>query len=688
MSASDAASLIAEGRRAESAGRLDEAHARYAEAVRIAPRDAQAHLNLGVVLEAKGQRDAAHDAYERAAALDPAEPFAAYNLGKLDYLDGAHAAAERRLREALRLRREFPEAQVMLGCTLLALGKLQEAADALEAALHDRGDDQAALFHLAAALRGLGRLADAAKALGRLLALDSSDVSARASLADVLLALGDNAGAERELAVLAAKQPEWAEVQYNHGRALLALDREAEAEAALRLALQASPAFALALRILGSLLQRQGRGMEALPLCRAALEREPDNLEIASFELFLLNFSDQISAAELFERHREFGRRAEKAFSPSFSFARGQPGRRLRVGYVSSDFNRHPVGLFMLPLLERHDRAGFEVHCYATSTRVDEFTERIRSQADAWHDAAALSEAALAAAVHADRIDILVDLAGHSGVARLGCFALAPAPVQAAWLGYLGTTGLARVGYRITDPVSDPPGAEQLHTEVLLRLPASQWCYRPFLHADPAAAPPCARNGYLTFGSFTQAAKLSPSTRALWAAVLRRLPDARLAVHGLGADVAADALLRDLAAAGVARGRITLKPFAPLRDYYASFGEVDIALDSTPYSGGTTTCDSLWMGTPVLTLPGERSVSRSAASILTAMGLEEWIATGSADYVERAARLAADRPLLERLRRTLRARMQASPLMDEARFAHDIEELYRRMWRDYCARGV
>ena len=625
--------LIAEGNRAESAGALPQACDLYRRAVASAPRYAKAHLNLGIGLEALGDAAGAAGCYESALALDAAHPFASYNLGKLLYTRAELPRARQLLEQALRSRPEFPEARIVLAYVLQAQGELTRAA----------------LFH-------------------------------------ILDAQGDFAGAAAQLEIVVREQPDWTEALYNYGRTLMRLERDAEAEAALRRVLVLDPGFVLAYRMLGNLLHRQGRVDEILELCARALARDPDQLEIASFELFLLNFSDGISAEALYQRHRAFGERLEGAQPPAFSFARAaEPGRRLRIGYLSGDLHSHPVALFLLPVLERRDRAGFEICCYGTSTQADDFTRRVAAQADRWRDAAASTAAELAQAIHADGVDILVDLSGHSGISRLGVFALQPAPVQAAWLGYLNTTGLTRIRYRLTDAVSDPPGAERLHTETLLRLPHSQWCYRPFVQAEAAAAPPCLRERRVTFGSFTQVAKLSPATLALWGAILRRLPEARLTVFGVAPGRANDELLQRLAAAGIGAERVSLVPFAPLREYYGGFAKVDIALDSTPYSGGTTTCDALWMGVPVLTLPGSRPTSRSAASILTTLGLTDWIASSPEDYVERAARASRNPALLAGLRSTLRARMQASPLMDEARFTRDLESLYRQMWCEWCA---
>ena len=653
MSGKEAADqLIAEGNRAETAGALQNACDLYRRAVASAPRYARAHLNLGIGLEALGDAAGALACYERALALDAADPFAGYNLGKLLYARGELPRARQLLEQALRHRSDFPEARVVLAYVLQAQGELAAAAAQLKTALPQR----------------------------------PGDFVARAALFHILEAQGDLAAAAAQLETVVRDKPDWTEALYNYGRTLMRLERDAEAEMALRRVLALDPGFVLAYRMLGDLLHRQGRVDEMLALCAGALELDPGQLEIASFELFLLNFSDSISAEALFERHRAFGERLERAQPPAFTFARVTDAeRRLRIGYVSGDLHSHPVALFLLPVLERHDRAGFEICCYGTSTRADDFTRRVAAQADLWRDAASASAVQLAERIHADRVDILVDLSGHSGNARLATFAQQPAPVQTAWLGYLNTTGLTRIAYRITDAVSDPAGAERLHTEKLARLPRSQWCYRPFLQTQAAAAPPCLRDGRVTFGSFTQVAKLSATTLALWATIFRRLPEARLTVLGVAPGRASDELLRRLAAAGIGASRVTVAPFVPLREYYDWFARVDIALDSTPYSGGTTTCDALWMGVPVVTLPGSRSTSRSAASILTTVGLADWVAASPDQYVERAVDASRNPALLAELRTTLRARMQTSALMDEARFTRDLENLYRVMWREWCA---
>jgi predicted O-linked N-acetylglucosamine transferase (SPINDLY family) len=283
-------------------------------------------------------------------------------------------------------------------------------------------------------------------------------------------------------------------------------------------------------------------------------------------------------------------------------------------------------------LIENHDRARHDVFCYSLFAATDDFTGHIARFATQWRDITSLSTEQAANVIHNDRIDILVDLTGYAGISPMDILACRPAPVQASGLGYLSTSGMTRVDYRITDAFADPPGdSERFHTENLLRLPRSQWCYRPVSDADPEPVPARERNGFVTFGSFNQAAKLSPTSLRLWAEILARVPDSRLLMVGVPPGAATQALLHAFAAHGISAGRITIEPRLPLEDYFLRLRSVDVALDTTPYSGGTTTCDLLWMGTPVVAMRGERSVSRSAAGILSVLGREAWIATSQMD---------------------------------------------------------
>jgi predicted O-linked N-acetylglucosamine transferase (SPINDLY family) len=716
--------LIADGNRAEGAGRVQEACERYREAVQAAPDYAKAHLNLGIGLEAAGATEPAIRSYESALAIDPSDPFAAYNLGKLLYTRGVPEEAERLLRQALQNRPGFPEAQVVLSQVLESQGNLGAAAAALETAMMLRPDDFGALYLYAGVLWKQNRLDEAQGAFKRAIAIDPENTDANYALATLFLARGrpgdavgllrtvlkrdphsvdaharlfevydsrgDLPAAAAEIEAVLSERPDWADALFNYGCVLKKLMRLTDAESAFRRALAADPGHVRAYRMLGGVLLGQCRTDEALALYRTARERLPDDFDLESAELFALNSSEQIAEEELFTRHAAFGTRIEQAHPPRFKPFRNarDPERRLRIGYVSGDFCYHVVTLFTLPVIERHDRSAFEVYCYSTGGRVDEYTRQLSARADVWRDVSSLPESGLADEINRDGIDILVDLGGHSGIPQLAVFAQQPAPVQATWLGYLNTTGLTRIHYRISDRHADPPGlTDPYHTETLVRLPHSQWCFRPFISVACAEMPPFVRNGHVTFGSFNQALKISSSVRRLWAEILQRVPGSRLVILGVAEGRARDQLVTDLTGSGSERARITVLPYVSLQDYYNWLNAVDIALDTVPYSGGTTSCDALWMGVPVVTAPGSRPSSRSTASILSTAGLPEWIASSPEDYVRLAAEFARDEARLVGLRKSLRERLRRSPLMDEERFVRDVEAAYRQKWRKWCESG-
>jgi len=649
--------LIASGTRAERGGRLDTACRRYRAAAAVAPTHAPALLNLGAALEAAGDAAAAERAYASLLVADPGNAYASYNLGRLRHARGDHAQAERLLRQALDRKPQFADALLLLAAVLEARGDAAGAEQSLRAALAVEPRHALASLHV-------GRLAHAR---------------------------GDFAQAEPLLRGALQSRPDLAEAHCLHGEVLLKLGRPQEAEIALRCSLELDPGQPGAWHTLGCLLRTVSRIRESLDAFAEARRLEPGRLDLEPMELLSLTLFDEITAEKLFERHRDYGARLEASVVPRFRPWRNtrDPERRLRVGFVSCDFNRHPVAWFCLPLFEHLDRVRCEVFCYATGRQADDVTARVCAVADAWREAADLSDAQLADAIHDDGVDVLVDLTGHAGVARLGVFAQQPAPVQVSWLGYLNTTGLTRIQYRVTDARSDPPETGQRqHTETLAYLPHSLWCYRPWHTVAHAPEAPCKRNSFVTFGSFNHAPKLSATVRRLWADILRRMPQSRLLLLGVPEGRLRDDLMREFTAAGIAASRLKILPRVAPDAYVQQFDEVDMALDTTPYGGGTTTFDALWMGVPVLTLAGDRPASRSAASILGALGMQDWIAASADDYVRLALARAADPVSIGELRTTLRRRLQESPLMDEARFARDMETAYRDMWHAWCARPM
>lgn len=454
-------------------------------------------------------------------------------------------------------------------------------------------------------------------------------------------------------------------------------------------ALQRDPTVASAQTNLGLILTMQGEVEAGLAPLRRAVALTPGDPEAHDKLLFALNYSDRTTPEKILKAAREFDRAVRKRVGPArpMAVADRAPGRPLRIGFVSADLRNHPVAIFLRPLLAARP-PGAEVFLYGDSRREDEQTARLRQHADGWRSIAGLDDATVRDQIAADRVDVLVDLAGHTAPNRLGVFARRAAPVQVSYLGYPSTTGLATMDYRLTDAWADPPGqTEAFHTETLARLPRGFLCYGRD-DDDPEVVPaPAGRP--VVFGSFNNLAKLSPATLQLWREVLTATADSELLIKTAAFEdrPTLEAFHRRLATLGFPRGRVRLSP--PLkqeREHLAAYGEIDIALDPFPYAGTTTTCEALWMGVPVVTLVGRSHASRVGLSLLTQAGLEEWAAASPADYVRIATTLASDPARRDELRQSLRDRLQRSALMDAAGQAEAFFAALRRCWQEIAAR--
>lgn len=579
-----------------------------------------------------------------------------------------------------------------MAVALFEQGRLAEAEEVCLGIF--RADPRhASTFELMGSLRQQqGRPADAEHCFRQALALDPNHPEAVFNLGNLLMTLGRSAEAldyyQRSEELLPGRPMPGS----NLGVALTDVGRHTDAIAAIRRALAIQPDYYFARNNLAMFLALTGKVAESVPEYRRAIREAGDYPNAEMGLLLALNSLAEASPEQVFEEHRSWGRRvssqlAGERLNPSPDRT---PGRVIRLGFVSGDFRDHAVATFLEPLLARLDRRRFFVAAYSDVRVPDVVTARMQAYCDLWRPMFGAQDSALAAQVAADRIDILVDLGGHTAGSRLRAFARRPAPLQVSWLGYPNTTGLPEMDWRITDDVADPSGvAEGFHTERLARLATGAWCFRPHAESPPVAVRDRSPTTPIVFGCFNVPRKFDDGQLRNWAAVLAAVPDARLLLkaepfgdHGVKA-----ATLDRLAALGIAPARVDFTSYLPTRaEHLACYGRIDVALDTYPYGGTTTTCEALYMGVPVVTLAGRTHASRVGLSLLDRIGRAEWAARDGQEFVDIAVGLAKDRARLAELRRSLRSEMERSPLMDEAGFAKEFEEALGRMWRDRFSR--
>ena len=570
---------------------------------------------------------------------------------------------------------EAPVEALRLGAALRLAAGLPGEALALADRAVAAGD--VAAWHLKGRALQLGGDLEAAAAALREAVQRAPTAACWNDLGNVLADLGHPGDAETAFRAAIAGDPAFAPARSNLGAVLASQGRFVAAAACYGEALAIAPLSSAARLNLGVAQLEQGDAGAARASFDAVLSQVPGRRDAADNRLYARLYTEQDPQVIVAE-HRAWG--ATYPAPASMPVHDPDPARRLRVGYVSPDFRRHSVAFFLAPFIGAHDREAVEVFCYADVLKPDEVTARLQAGADHWRAVHGWSDERLAAQIKADRIDILVDLAGHTQGNRLHVFAGRAAPLQVSGIGYPATTGLPAVDYRLCDAVTDPSGAEVFATEKLLRLAPGLHGYTPLAAPDPEA-PPALAAGYVTFGSFNKLAKISDATVDLWSRVLAAVPGSRLRVKAkaLTEPSTQDRLATRFERLGVARARLTLAGWTPGDgDHMALYNQIDIALDTVPYNGTTTTCEALWMGVPVLTLAGRGHAARVSASLLTAAGLPAWIAATPEDFVAKARAVnVAD---LAKLRLAMRDRVRASPLCDVNAHARGVENAYRAIW--------
>jgi predicted O-linked N-acetylglucosamine transferase (SPINDLY family) len=701
------------------AGRLAEAEAEYRKAIGFRSNNADALQLLGVVLSQTGRAAEGVELLRRAIGFVPNAAGYQSNLGFALVAAGRHAEAIGPFERAVALEPGNAQHHANLGNLLSQLNHLEGAVAEFRRASELQGDSVPIWMALGLSLHRAGKYAEAVGCFRKVIGLkhESPDVYAQMGMSLHM----DNERGQAEVALRRSLEmdPNQHVAWYTLGNVLQDTRRLDEAADAYRRALALRPNFAEAMHNLGTTL-REGRKLEealaqfrgvaalgfdsfelrsnlgvaskdmgdldeAMAWFERALELKADPL-VESNLIYTMHFHPEATPGSIAAAHARWNERYARQLMPAkVEFPNDRdPERRLRVGYVSPDFRLHPVGIFLGPLLGMHDHTKFEIACYSDVRAEDKFTERFRSYADVWWDTSKLNDEQLAELVRADRVDVLVDLTMHMSGSRMLMFARKPAPVEVTYLAYCSTTGLGAMDYRLSDPYLDPVGIdESVYSEKTVRLPCTYWCYHAAKDAPEVSALPAASNGYVTFGCLNNYCKVTRPTFEAWFEILRRVPGSRLLIH-VDAGSHRERARAEASAAGIEPGRVEFQGFAPYEEYLKIYHRIDVALDPFPYTGGTTSCDALWMGVPIVTLAGKTAVSRGGFSILSNIGMGELVARDVEQYVRIAAELAGDLSRLGEIRSTLRERVRGSPVCDVRQFARDVEGAYRDMWRRWC----
>ena len=601
-------------------------------------------------------------------------------------------------------------------------GKLSDALDLIDKVCRKDKRNADAWFMKGALLGNAGRYDEAILCLQRTARLKPNHALSYFNLGKAMSALGKFTDASRMFSKALSLEPDNTEILRNLGRAEVNSGQLDQAIVTYRHYLQLKPGnpdvlgnlaacyfhigelndavmtYKLALDArrdaryldgLGASLSQQGRFEEAIEAQREAIQLQPNNALCHSNLLLSLNYLPNITAESLFQEHSAWSRCRRAIKVDLASDARtADPDRQLRVGYVSPDFRKHSVSYFFMPLLQHHNAVAVDTWCYAASPIVDETTKHLQRIAGHWRDISGLDDSKAIELIRSDKIDILVDLAGHTAGNRLTIFTAKPAPLQLTWLGYPTTTGLREIDYRLTDAIADPLGQENYYSEKLIRLTGCFLCYEPFNQSPTVSPPPILENGFATFGSFNNLAKINSNVISAWASLLHSVPGSRILIKNpsLTDHTTAQRYMSLFEQYGISEERIDLLGLAPTTaGHLDTYKRIDIALDTFPYNGTTTSCEALYMGVPVVTLTGSSHAGRVSSSLLTELGLNDLVTSSLENYIDVAGKLANNRTRLSELRETLRPRMDGSSITDGNAFARKMEQVYRSIWHEYCS---
>jgi predicted O-linked N-acetylglucosamine transferase (SPINDLY family) len=667
---------------AHQAGQADRAELLYRRVLAQTPLHSDAMFLLSSLAVSSGRLEEAAALLERAARVDPNNAFYLSSLGDVYRCLGRSQEAVARLLMAVARKPDFAEAVFNLALTFEEQADVDAAAECYERALElDPSSAQAADRLLS--LRGKRK---PVRTRSQESGVNPSELMA--ALGETLRLAGQTDDAAAWYRVALKLDPQMANAHTALGAIHAAAGRFDEAVDHFRRALAIDENFRQARAFLATALDESGRLDEAQAMYRQTVALYPDDPFAHGALLFNMPFWPNVTPSDILAEARTWNARHARPLAAQARPHKNDrsPERRLRIGYVSPDFETHVQSLFTIPLLQNHDHQRFEIFCYSSSDKRSSHTDRIRGYADVFREVGALDDAALSELIRRDRIDILVDLTMHMSGGRLLAFARRPAPVQLCWLAYPGTTGLETMDYRLSDSFIDPPDTNtQVYSEETIRLPDSFWCYDPLTDVPEVSPLPALAAGRITFGCLNHFRKINHGVLRLWTQVLAAVPNSRFMLLS-PAGSARDRVRSMFEEAGIELDRIEFVDRCGRLDYLSRYRAIDLCLDTFPYNGHTTSLDALWMGVPTVTLAGDTVVGRAGVCQASNLGLPELVATAPEQYVRIASSFADNLERLDDLRRTLRARLQQSPLMDGSRFSRNLESVYRDVWRRFCAK--
>jgi predicted O-linked N-acetylglucosamine transferase (SPINDLY family) len=674
--------------KSHQAGNLAEAERIYRLILKQVPNEPDAWHRLGLLACQAGNPGYGVEAINRAIAINPLDAAYYNNLGAAYQALGRSDEALASFRQAVKVNRAWPDGHYALGLALARANLLREAAVSLAEAARLAPLRPEPHNELGIVLARLGRMDESANAFRQATRLRPDYAEAHNNLGNVRMAQGRLEEAVGRYRKAIECKPNYYQAHAHLGVAYSRQGRTNESIECLERAVRLEPKSGDAHNNLGNALLVAGRLEQAISTFQVALKLNPDYAPAISNYLLTLNYDPTIEAERLAQEHRDWAHRLEAAVpAPAGHDNTPDPERVLRVAYVSADFRRHPVTAFIAPLLTHGNRGRTATILLAEVVVPDATTKRFESLADEWHDTTGMSHEQVAELVRRQRVDILVDLGGHTSGNRLPVFGRRPAPVQVSYIGYPTTTGMSSIDYQVTDDTVDHAADDRFYTESLVRLPGGFSCYTPPENAPDVNPLPASGSSRVTFGALHNLAKLNSQVLALWARVVKQVPGSRLLI---GRDVLTGGIAQSIAdqliAGGLRPEDFELRHEFPPGGHLALYREMDISLDAFPWSGHTTACEAMWMGVPTVSLVGARHAGRMVASVMSQAGLADWLAADPDAYVAIAQRAAGDLGSLAALRSGLRQRVAASPLCDAARFAGELENAYRGMWADWCRR--